>query len=730
MKFRWILLLVLLLGIVNITKSQNNDFSILKGHLGYTDIENSMYHYFLDQAEACWKVRETEIASLKTKQDWQQRQDKVKELLQDIIGPFPQKTPLNSKVLGVLKKQNYRIEKIVYESMPGNYVTACMFIPNNRDGKTPAVIYCSGHSSNAFRSATYQRVILNLVEKGFIVLAFDPVGQGERLQYFDPSLGESLIGGPTLEHSYPGAQCFIAGRSLARYMIWDGIRTVDYLLSRKEVDPKRIGITGRSGGGTQSSYIAAFDDRIFAAAPECFITSLRRLWQTRGPQDAEQNFYAGISRGIDHADLLLAHAPKPALMITTTRDFFSIQGARETASEVRRGYQAFDADDNFMMVEDDNVHASTKKNREAMYAFFQKYLNLPGSSQDDDVTLLTDKELRVTSTGQVSTSLGGETIFSLNKKETAVQLADLENARNNNAAFLKDVRSRLGKLLEIPKDFKSLPVCFAGRYNRDDYSVEMFYTNGQGNYQIPFLLFVPKKNNRQEIILYLDPKGKGDQAVPEKDIDKLVKQGFTVLAPDLLGYGETGPGEQCGDSYNFKIGKISYNKWFTPICLGKSITGVQAADILQLVHYLKLNDQYKEYNISAVAKDDLCTALLHAAVFEESIQRIALVNGYVSFASIVENRFYKPNFIPTTVPKALEFYDLPDLVALLAPRQLLYVNAIDHLGHRADSENVNKILEFAKKAYIEKTADDDLQIKQLQAYENEYEVLSGWLLNK
>ena len=134
-----------------------------------------------------------------------------------------------------------------------------------------------------------------------------------------------------------------------------------------------------------------------------------------------------------------------------------------------------------------------KKNREAMYAFFQKHLNLPGSSQDDDVTLLTDKELRVTSTGQVSTSLGGETIFSLNKKETAVQLADLENARNNNAAFLKDVRSHLGKLLEIPKDFKSLPVCFAGRYNRDDYSVEMFYTNGQGNYQIPFLLFVPKK---------------------------------------------------------------------------------------------------------------------------------------------------------------------------------------------------------------------------------------------
>src|SRR5690606_10944382 len=159
--------------------------------------------------------------------------------------------------------------------------------------------------------------------------------------YFDPETGKSKVGGTTKEHSYPGAQAFITGSSQARYMIWDGIRSVDYLLSRKEVDPDRIGITGRSRGGTQSSYIAAFDERIKAVAPENYITSFQRLIESLGPQDAEQNFFHGIKRGIDHADLLEVRAPKPALVITTTRDAFSILGARETAREVARVYQAY-----------------------------------------------------------------------------------------------------------------------------------------------------------------------------------------------------------------------------------------------------------------------------------------------------------------------------------------------------------------------------------------------------
>ena len=197
---------------------------------------------------------------------------------------------------------------ILFESRPGFYVTSSLFLQKKAKGKSPVVIYCSGHSAEGYRSSTYLHIIVNLVKKGFMVFAFDPIGQGERLEYFDPASGKSVIGGATKEHSYPGSQAFITGGSHAGYMIWDGIRAVDYLLSRKDVDPARIGITGRSGGGTQSAYISAIDERIYAAAPECYITNLTRIFKTIGPQDAEQNLFNGISSGIDHPDYLAVRA--------------------------------------------------------------------------------------------------------------------------------------------------------------------------------------------------------------------------------------------------------------------------------------------------------------------------------------------------------------------------------------------------------------------------------------
>ena len=230
---------------------------------------------------------------------------------------------------------------MLFESHPGFYVTAGLFLPKERQNPAPAVIYACGHTDLGFRSKTYQHVILNLVDKGFIVLAFDPLGQGERLQYPDAETGKSKVGGSTKEHSYAGVQTLLTGTSLTDYFIWDGIRVLDYLETRPEVDMKRIGITGRSGGGTQTAQIAACDDRIYAAAPECYITSFKRLLQSIGPQDAEQNPYNAIAKGFDHADYLHSRAPKPALMITTTHDFFSIQGARETFAEVQKSYTAF-----------------------------------------------------------------------------------------------------------------------------------------------------------------------------------------------------------------------------------------------------------------------------------------------------------------------------------------------------------------------------------------------------
>ena len=387
-------IIFIFLWIVLLTADKANaqkEYDVIRNNwIEFSDAPNALYHHFAQQAYGLLNKRTATIKDIHSLQGWQNRQQYIRKALRDLVGPFPQKTALNAKTVRTINKVGYRIEHVIYESQPGFFVTSSLYIPAaQKKNKLPAIIYCSGHASEGYRSTVYQHVILNLIKKGFMVFAFDPVGQGERLEYFDAATGKSTIGGPVDEHSYAGAQAFIAGSSQARYMIWDGIRAVDYLLSRKEVDAQRIGITGRSGGGTQSAYIAAFDDRIKAAAPECYITSFARIFQSIGPQDAEQNLGDALVRGIDHADLLLVRAPKPALMITTTRDMFSIEGARETAKEISGIYKAYNKDDSFGMVEDDAPHASTKKNREAMYAFFQKHLSNPGNATDEETDTLT-----------------------------------------------------------------------------------------------------------------------------------------------------------------------------------------------------------------------------------------------------------------------------------------------------------------------------------------------------
>ncbi len=705
------------------TNAQEEDLLLFKRWMKYTDISNALYHHLTEQAFQLLDNRKVKISAFNSEIDWQQHQKSVNETLLKIVGPFPPKTPLNAKIISIIRKKDYRIEKIIFESQPKFYVTAAMFIPNGIKEKAPAVIYCSGHSQEAFRGEAYQLTILNLVKKNFIVLAFDPFGQGERLQYYDEMAKTSRIGGPTLEHSYPGAQCFLIGSSAARYMIWDGIRTVDYLLTRKEVDPKRIAITGRSGGGTQSAYIAAFDPRILVTAPECYICGFQRLLETIGPQDAEQNFYHGLANGINHADLLEVRAPKPALMITTTRDFFSIQGARETACEIGKAYQAFSQRENFQMVKDNAGHETTVKNREALYAFLQKHLRCPGSPKDEVVEFLTPAELQITPTGQLQTSFGGETVFSLNRREAEKLLTKFEFSRQNLAEHLEKVKAAARTLsgFKAP-DMKSTAV-FAGRYWRTGYCIEKYFIEGEGNYPIPFLLFLPTGTTKWPATLSINPAGKATETALGGEIESLVKKGQAVLTPDLLGYGEVGPGSFTGDAYNFKVGKASYNLWFGAIQIQRSLAGIHAGDILRLVHYLKSREDIDSTQLNVIARGEFCSALLHAAVFEPVFKKIALVEPLVSFKSLVMNQYYKPLYMPSAVAGAVGVYDLPELMALMAPQKLILINPVNQSGEFVNPEYIINELKIVYKQYSAMQAVESFAVKFMNSQVNLNEIL-------
>lgn len=643
------LILLLCLGIT-LNGFGQEDLNVIKSHwVNFTDGPNALYKHQSQQAIKILKKRDEAIASISSLNEWKAWQAKAKEKLMKVVGPFPEKTPLNPKITGKHKGDGFRFENIVFESQPGLYVSGTLFIPDAAKGKTPAIIYCSGHTPLAYRAPTYQHVILNLVKKGFIVFGFDPLGQGERLEYFNHQTNEIQIGGPTKQHSYPGAQAFIAGSSQARHMIWDGIRVVDYLLTRKEVDPERIGITGRSGGGTQSSYIAAFDERINASAPENYITNFKRLLLTHGPQDAEQNFYHGISEGLDHPDLMIVRAPKPNLLISTTRDMFNIEGVRETSRQIQRVYDAYEASDNFRKIEDDEGHASTKKNRERMYAFFRKHLGLPGGVEDEDIDTLSMEVLQVSPTGQLVTSYNGKTTYDLNK----AGLQDLNGSLKEKVAWAK-------KLSGYQAPEKLSETMMVGRFQRDGYTIEQHLMRGEGDYWLPYLLMKPD-HATDKAVLYLDPSGKAVDAGVGGDMEALVKAGAMVLAPDLLNTGEMGNGGFKGDA-NFDGN--SYNLWFESILIGRSIVGLNAGDANRLVAVLQEKEGARE--VKGLAKGEMSSVLLHAANFNPAISSIALIDPMSSYRGIVESFKYNTNEINYSVAGALKHYDLPDLLENLS----------------------------------------------------------------
>lgn len=676
------LVIIICLGTFLIGYAQEEDLSVNNYWSYNSNITNTLYDQICSQAFTMIKNRWSFADELKTKNDWENRQVEVKKIMREIIGEFPAKTPLRPVITGTIKKDGFVVEKLYFESRPGFYVTCALFLPTAKNGKLPAIIYCCGHSREGFRSVGYQRSILNLVKKGFIVLAFDPVGQGERIQYFDLT-GKSIFGA-THEHSYPGTQSFISGLSPANYFIWDGIRAVDYLLSRKEVDPERIGITGRSGGGTQTAYIAAMDDRIWASAPECYITSFDKLLRSKGPQDAEQVLMYSLEKGFDMSDLIEVRTPKPTLMVTTTRDIFSIQGARDVFKEAQKSYAAAGASENINIVEDDAGHASTKKNRESLHAFFQKHLNNPGNSQDLEVGLFTVEELWVTPEGQVQKLFpSSKTLFSLNEKYTSDILSSLQSQRTNYSGFVKSVRGKSIELTGYRKPVSTNDYIFSGRSWFESYAVEKYLIKGPDNYYIPLLRLVPKQV--KETILLVDDRGK-NYSVSEGLAGQLASRGYEVFVPDLSGVGEMCGSYKGGDAL---IQGVPLNIWYAGVLTHRTPVAIRVEEIGNILDFIWSTDGFSG-KITGISYGTFGSDLLHSAVIENRFEKIALIKPLYSFLSVVREKHYHTKFVMSAVPGIISAYDIPDLVAAIAGRKVLMVKPVDALDEKVETTIFDK----------------------------------------
>lgn len=344
-------------------------------------------------------ARETAIQAIKTPEQARARQKQTRETVLRLIGGLPDYSgPLNGKVVGTIDAGDYTIDRVTFESLPGLIVTGNLFVPK-KPGKHPGIVFPLGHWDQGKPAA--QHMAANFARKGFVVLAYDPLGQGERQQAFDKRANRSLIGGSTEQHFMAGANAILINESFARYRIWDAKRAIDYLISRPEVDGERIGATGCSGGGTVTTYISALDPRVKVSAPACYMNSFRLVFT--GPVgDSEQSPLDFIAAGLDETDYVEMFAPKPWLIGNTELDFFTPAGAKIVYDEAKSWYKIFGAEDKVKWVVGPGGHGTPTKVREAIYEWMMRWLQVEGSAKDETVPLFPDHKLWVMPGGQVS----------------------------------------------------------------------------------------------------------------------------------------------------------------------------------------------------------------------------------------------------------------------------------------------------------------------------------------
>jgi dienelactone hydrolase len=375
--------------------------------------------YLQHQLATAWRQddeRRAAFETVRTEADLHALRARLRARVLDIIGGLPEtKTPLNARVTGTIPMEGYRIEKVLFESLPGLHVTALLYVPDGPpDVKRPGVLVACGHSPDGKSFRNYQQIAGELARRGYVVLSWDPVGQGERSQFWDAARGQSRYNLVCGEHAVLGNLACLAGTSLVRYMVWDGMRALDYLLTRPEVDPARLAVTGTSGGGFQSLYLGALDERIGVVAPSCFVTSLPMRMANRifedPDSDPEQDPFRLVSAGVDHAGLLLLVYPRPFVLAAAVNDFFPIEGARKTFREVAALYARFGHGDRVSMAEGVHRHMFSPENRRAAFAVFDRVNGLPERRVLDQVKILDPAVLRVTPSGQVRVDVPGRSL--------------------------------------------------------------------------------------------------------------------------------------------------------------------------------------------------------------------------------------------------------------------------------------------------------------------------------
>ena len=624
--------------------------------------------YFVERVRTVERAGDKRRAALKTRSDAEAYVRSVRERIQQCFGPWPEKTPLKPRVTGVVERDAYHLEKVIFESRPEFFVTGNLYVPRGRPFPLPGVVGVCGHSANGKAEGAYQSFAQGLARMGYVVFLIDPIGQGERLQYADEKL-KSRVGVGVQEHLYAGNQQFLVGEFLGAWRAWDGIRALDYLLTRKEVDPRHLGITGNSGGGTLTTWLCGVERRWTMGAPSCFVTTFRRNLENELPADTEQCPPRALALELDHSDFIAAMAPRPVVLLGKEKDYFDARGIEEAHGRLKKLYRLLGTEENISLFIGPTHHGYTQENREAMYRWFNRATKISDAQAEPPLVIEKDETLACTPHGQVA-ELKSRTVFSFTRDKS--QALAKKQATLQGKALAKAVTDtlKLPPRTGVP-EYRILRAIGGRKYPRKyftTYAVEtepgvhaiVYRLSDEQLYSRP-----PKSSGRA--VLYVSHQSSDAELREEPLIGVLLKEEpeAEFYTCDVRGIGESRP-DTCGQrsfqsSYGCDFFYASHS-----IMLDQPYVGQKTYDVLRVLDWLKGTGHAE---VHLIARGWGAIPATFAALLSDQVKAVTLKNALTAYRDIAESETYKWP-LSTLLPEVLKHFDLPDCYRALEAKKL------------------------------------------------------------
>jgi dienelactone hydrolase len=629
-----------------------------------------------------------------TRGEWDARRTALRDAILAAIGPMPTKPcPLNPQVLGTLDRTGYRVEKVIFQSRPDVWVTANLYVPDG-SGRRPAVLAVHGHHDWARIDPTVQSYCIGLAKLGFVVLCVDAFGAGER--HATPAKGN-------YHGALDGSALWPVGQTLLGMQVYDNRRAVDYLLTRPEVDPAKLGVTGASGGGNQSMYAGALDDRIKCVVPVCSVGNYQAFLQTAC---CVCEVLPGALTFTEEGDVLGLIAPRPLLVVSASKDAiqFSPAEAAKSVERVRAIYGLHAAGDAVKHTIIDDGHGYSRPMREAMYGWMTKCLKGEGDGSpiaepafqtDDPETIRCYPDPAKRPKPWLTPTTFALRVGKALLEENFAHEPEHPEEWESSAVYM---RSQFRKLLG-PMPVAAQPAGREETTTAEGVTTRTLTLTPEPD--LPMGVTVKSSNATTErrpavVMLHLDGR---DAALKHLLAAELVKDGWAVAAPNLRATGDAPPPR--GEVH----GAVDHNSAEHAVWIGRPLVGQWLTDVQAVLDWLATQPTIDRRHVllAGIGPAGL-VALIGGGLWDDRIAGVIAVDSPVSY--LTDAPYGSKMRMGVLLPGVVSVGDVPQLAALMAPRRLVFADGMTPHGERLKEKELTAALSFATDVYrVHKAAD-------------------------